>query len=255
MEKWNGKVAVVTGASSGIGAAIVKDLAAHGLIVVGLARRVEKVEEIAEKTKNVSGKIFARKCDVSNEDSMKETFKWIEETFGSIQILINNAAILANGKILDQGDETTEKLNSIINTNFTGLVHCTREAFRLMQKSDEFGMIININSVLGHSIPFSPARLNLYPPTKYALTAVSEVLRQELIAQNNGKIRVSNLSPGSVKTEIVVVGGLAENKEQFFDAHPHLQPEDVAHSVRFLLETPTSVNITQLTIKPVGEKS
>jgi NADP+-dependent farnesol dehydrogenase len=169
--------------------------------------------------------------------------------------LINNAAILVNGKILDHGDETTEKLNSIINTNLTGLVHCTREAFRLMKKSDDFGMIININSVLGHSIPFSPARLNLYPPTKYALTAVSEVLRQELIAQKNGKIRVSNLSPGSVKTEIVVVGGLAENKEQFFDSVPHLQPEDVSHSVRFLLETPTSVNITQLTIKPVGERS
>lgn len=255
MEKWSGKIAVVTGASSGIGAAIVKDLASHGLTVVGLARRSEKVEELVKTFGIIRGKVFARKCDVSDENSLKENFQWIEETFGSIHILINNAAVLANGKILDQGADVTEKLNSIVNTNFTGLVHCTREAFRLMQKSDDFGMIININSVLGHSIPFSTARLNLYPPTKYALTAVSEVLRQELVVQNNGKIRVSNLSPGSVKTEIVVVGGLAENKEQFFDAVPHLNPEDVAQSVRFLLETPTSVNITQLTIKPVGERS
>lgn len=254
MEKWLGKTAVVTGASSGIGEAIVKDLARHGVIVVGLARRSEKVEEIAKNLGSVSGKIFARKCDVSDESSLKEAFKWIEDTFGSIHILVNNAAILTNGKILDQGDDVTKKLNSVVDTNFTGLVHCTREAFRLMLKSDDYGMIININSVLGHTIPFSLARLNLYPPTKYALTAVSEVLRQELIVQNNTKIRVSNLSPGSVKTEIVVVGGLAESMDQFFDEFPYLKPEDVAHSVRFLLETPTSVNVTQLTIKPVGEK-
>ena len=255
MEKWSGKIAVVTGASSGIGAAIIKDLASHGLIVIGLARRSDKIEEIAGSLKSVAGKIHARKCDISDDKSMKETFHWIEQTFGTIHVLINNAAVVSSGKILDQGDDATEKLNSIINTNFTGLVHCTREAFRLMEKSGDYGMIININSVLGHVIPFSTARLNLYPPTKYALTAVSEVLRQELIAQNNGKIRVSNLSPGDVKTDIVVVGNLTENKEKHYENIPHLLPEDVSQSVNFLLETPYNVNITQLTIKPVGERS
>lgn len=255
MEKWSGKIAVVTGASAGIGEAVVKDLAACGMTVIGLARRSEKVEEIVKKLNDDSGKIYARKCDVSDADSLKETFEWIEEKFGSINVLINNAAVLTKGKILDEGDDVTNQLNSIVNTNFTGLVHCTREAFRLMKKSNDYGMIININSVLGHSIPFSEARLNLYPPTKFAITAVSEVLRQELIAQNNGKIRVSNLSPGSVKTDIVVVGGLAANKDQFFDNVPHLQPEDVSQSIKFLLETPFNVNITQLTIKPVGERS
>lgn len=255
MEKWSGKIAVVTGASSGIGEAIIKDLASHGLTVIGLARRSDIIEEIAGNFKNGSGKIHARKCDISDDRSMKETFHWIEETFETVHILINNAAVLSNGKILDQGDDVTEKLNAIINTNFTGLVHCTREAFRLMKKSNDYGMIININSVLGHVIPFSTARLNLYPPTKYALTAVSEVLRQELIAQNNGKIRVSNLSPGDVKTDIVVVGKLTENKDEHYKKVPHLLPEDVSQSVRFLLETPYNVNITQLTIKPVGERS
>lgn len=255
MEKWSGKFAVVTGASSGIGEAIVKDLATNGVNVIGLARRSEKVETIVKNLGNVPGKVYAKKCDVSDLNSVKETFKWIEEKFGSIHILVNNAAILSKGKILDQGDDVTDKLNAVIKTNFTGLVHCTREAFRLIKKSDDYGMIININSVLGHTIPFSEARMNLYSPTKYALTAVSEVLRQELIAQNNDKVRVSNLSPGSVKTEIVVVGGLAENKDRFFDNIPHLQPEDVSQSVKFLLLTPYSVNITQLTIKPTGERS
>jgi NADP+-dependent farnesol dehydrogenase len=255
MEKWSGKFAVVTGASAGIGEAIVKDLAKSGINVIGLARRSEKIEEYSRNLGNVSGKVYARKCDVSDLTSVKETFQWIEEKFGSIHILVNNAAILSKGKILDEGDDVTEKLHAVINTNFTGLVHCTREAFRLIKKSDDYGMIININSVLGHTIPFSEARMNLYSPTKFAITAVSEVLRQELIAQKSDKIRVSNLSPGSVKTEIVVVGGLAENKEKFFDNIPHLQPEDVAQSVKFLLETPYSVNITQLTIKPTGERS
>lgn len=255
MEKWSGKFAVVTGASAGIGEAIVKDLAANGVNVIGLARRSEKIEEYSKNLGTVSGKVYARKCDISDLSSVKETFKWIEEKFGSIHILVNNAAILSKGKILDEGDDATEKLHAVINTNFTGLVHCTREAFRLIKKSDDYGMIININSVLGHTIPFSEARMNLYSPTKFAITAVSEVLRQELIAQKSDKIRVSNLSPGSVKTEIVVVGGLTESKEKFFDNIPHLQPEDVAQSVKFLLETPYSVNITQLTIKPTGERS
>lgn len=256
MEKWFGKLAVVTGASAGIGEAIVKDLARNGINVVGLARRSEKVEEIARSVGNVSGEIYARKCDVSDSKSVEEAFKWIEEKFGCINILVNNAAILTKGKILDSGDDVADKLNAIVDTNFTGLVHCTRVAYQLMKKSNDYGMIININSVLGHIIPFSPEpRLNLYAPTKYALTAVSEVLRQELISYKNEKVRVSNLSPGSVRTDIVVTGGLAESKEQFFDAHPVLLPEDISQSVLFLLTTPVNVNITELTIKPVGERS
>lgn len=256
MEKWVGKTAVVTGASVGIGEAIVKDLAKSGINVIGLARRSEKIEEIAKSLENVSGKIYARKCDVSDSKSIDEAFKWIEEKFGSINILVNNAAILTKGKILDEGDDVTDKLNAVVDTNFTGLVHCTRVAYRLMKRSDDYGVIININSVLGRTIPFSQEpRLNLYTPTKYALTAVSEVLRQELISFGNDKIRVSNLSPGSVRTDIVVTGGLAESKEEFFDSHPVLLPEDVSQSVLFLLMTPFNVNITELTIKPVGERS
>lgn len=256
MEKWVGKLAVVTGASAGIGEAIVEDLAKSGINVIGLARRSEKVVEIAERLKNVSGKVYARKCDISDSKSVDEAFKWIEDKFGSINILVNNAAILSKGKILDGGDDVADKLNAVVDTNFKGLVHCTRLAYQLMKKSDDYGMIININSVLGHTIPFSSEpRLNIYAPTKFALTAVSEIMRQELISYSNEKIRVSNLSPGSVKTDIVVTGGLAESKEQFFNPHPVLLPKNISQSVLFLLMTPFNVNITELTIKPVGERS
>lgn len=251
MEKWVGKIAVVTGASAGIGEAIALDLAKAGIHVIGLARRNEKVESFAKKLGETPGKIHAHQCDVSDLESVKEAFKWIEKTFGLIHILVNNAGTAFKMQILDEND-VTDKLNSVINTNFTGLVHCTREAVRLIKKSNDYGMIINIGSIAGHSIPFRPNSLNIYAPTKYAVTAVSEVLRQELIIQDNKRIRVSNVSPGGVQTDMSTPANV--NADEYFADKAILKAGDVSQAVLFLLETPYSVNITQMTVKPVGEK-
>lgn len=245
MEKWRGKIAVVVGASSGIGAAILKDLAAHGIIVIGLARRSELIDEI-------EGKIYARRCDASNLESIKKTFAWIEEKFGSIHILVNNAAILHKLSVFDESEDAADKLNSVINTNFTGVVHTTREGVRLMRKSDDFGIIINVNSIAGHSVYAGLHISNLYSPTKYALTAFSAIVRQELIVSGSDKIRVSNLSPGVVKTNIMISGKAFESAADY-DKVAHLQSEDISQGLIYLLETPYNVNVTQLTIKPVGE--
>lgn len=250
MEKWRGKIAVIVGASSGIGAAIFKDLARHGIIVIGLARRSEKIEEIASE---VGGEIYARKCDASNLESIRDNFKWIEEKFGKIHILINNAAILHKLSIFDESEEAAEKLNSVINTNLTGVVHCTREGVRLMKKSNDFGIIINVNSIAGHSVYAGLHISNLYSPTKHALTAFSEIIKQDLVVNGNEKIRVSNLSPGVVKTNIMIAGK-AFNSEADYDNVPHLLAENISQGVIYLLETPFNVNVTQLTIKPVGER-
>lgn len=247
MEKWNGKIAVVVGASSGIGESVLKVLAERGLIVIGLARRSERIKT----AKNC--KIFARKCDASDLKSIKETFKWIEETFGHINVLINNAAILHKMSIFDESEEATEKLNAVIDTNFTGAVHLIREGVRLMKKSDDYGLIVNVNSIAGHSVYAGLHISNLYSPTKHAMTALSEIVRQELIVSGNEKIRVSNLSPGVVKTNIMVAGK-AFNSKADYDNIPHLEAEDIAQGVIYLLETPYNVNVTQLTIKPVGER-
>ncbi|CAO1333025.1 unnamed protein product [Diamesa tonsa] len=253
MEKWEGKLAVITGASSGIGAAILKDLAKAGVNVVGLARRVEKIQEIINKSEEVTGKMYAYKCDVSDQESVTAAFKWIEDTFGSFQILVNNAGVERNVQILDEGDEAGNKLNEVIKTNFTGLVHCTREGFRLIKKSDDYGFIININSILGHINPFMRFSMNMYPATKYAVRATSEVIRQELICMNNTKIRVSNISPGAVKTDIGVAAGFSKPTEGHFDDIPHLKDFNVSQSVLYLLSTPYNVNVTELTVRPVGE--
>jgi NADP+-dependent farnesol dehydrogenase len=240
MEKWLGKVAVVTGASSGIGAAIIKDLANHGLTVIGLARRSERVEEIS---KEFGGKIIARKCDVSDQASLKAAFKWIEENYSEINIFINNAGLLHKLSVLDSSDDATDKINSVISTNFTGAVHCAREAIRLMRKSNDYSMIINMNSIAGHSVYSNLHISNVYSPTKHALTAFSEILRQELVASGSEKIRVSNLSPGVVRTEIMVRGEAFKSDEDY-DSVAHIKSEDISSGVLYLLSTPYNVNVT-----------
>lgn len=252
MEKWSGKVAVVTGASVGIGRAIVQDFAENGIHVIGLARRCKKVEEIAKVLGETSGKIYAYRCDVSDPESVKDAFKWIEEKFGAIHILVNNAAIIYNGKITDESDEAGITMTSVIDINITGVLNCTRAGVRLMKKSDDYGMVININSIVGHSVQFMTGA-NIYAPTKHAMTAFSEVLRQEFVSENNGKIRVSNVSPGLVKTEIAVSSGIFDDIEAY-DKIAHLMPEDIAQAVSFLLQTPYNVNLAQVTVKPALER-
>ena len=193
MEKWRGKIAVITGASAGIGAEILKVFVKNGINVIGLARRPEIINEYAQKlTGEGYGNVYAYKCDVTDLQSIKNTFKWIEEKFGVIHIIVNNAGIIKNIKILSDED-VSDKIDEIIHTNFNGLVHCTHEAYRLIKKSEDYGFIININSNAGHKIFFPAPGLshNVYHGTKYAVTATSEIMRQELIMQENDKVRVT----------------------------------------------------------------
>jgi NADP+-dependent farnesol dehydrogenase len=192
MEKWVGKVAVVTGASAGIGAAIFKDLAAAGVHVVGLARRKEKMEALIKEVKNAPGKMYAVQCDITSETSIREAFEWVAAQLGGCDILINNAGCEKYTGILDEG--SMELMRTVVETNILGLLLCTKEAFRQMKARDNYGYIVNINSIVGHKVPFVAGVkpwLNIYSGSKHALTATTEVLRQELIFMKNEKVRVS----------------------------------------------------------------
>lgn len=96
-------------------------------------------------------------------------------------------------EIIDDTDdrEAIEKMDQVIRTNFTGLVHCTRKAFRLMEKSNDYGIIINIGSIASHTVPWMDFKFNVYAGTKHAVRATTEVIRQELVRRNNKKIRIS----------------------------------------------------------------
>lgn len=192
MDRWFGKTAVVTGASSGIGAAIVIDLVKAGVNVVGLARRKERIDALRDNIpSSAKGTLYAIKCDLTKESDIKNAFNWIEANLGGTDIMINNAGIIKTMNLLDP--ENTENLRETIDTNVLGVVLCSREAFHSMQKRNVNGHIIHINSCAGHKIPYFVGlypSFNIYPSTKYAVTAMTEVMRQEL--QNFGtKVKVT----------------------------------------------------------------
>lgn len=190
MERWVGKVAVVTGASAGIGAAICIDLLKAGVVVVGLARRVELVEEIRSRVcSKVAGSLHAFKCDVTNEADILAAFAWIDRELGGADILVNNAGILRTGLNLVDADNTAA-LKQILDTNVMGLVLCTREAYQSMKRRGvNDGHIVHVNSICGHFVPRIPGcgPLNIYTASKHAVTAITEVMRQEF---NNLQTRI-----------------------------------------------------------------
>lgn len=195
MERWANKVAVVTGASSGIGAAIAVDLVKANMIVIGLARRADKVEELRtmiEPSPTCTGRLQPYKCDVQNETEVRAAFKWIDENFGGVDVLINNAGIILPANLIDANN--TETIKSVIDTNVLGVMFCTREAYRLMKKRKVAGHIVIINSASGHKVPYfvnTPfPSFNIYPATKHAITAMTETYRQEF-QREKSKVKIS----------------------------------------------------------------
>ncbi|XP_055912788.1 farnesol dehydrogenase-like [Eupeodes corollae] len=252
MERWAGKVAVVTGASSGIGLEIAKDLVKAGLIVIGLARRVNKMKALEDELQFRRGSFHSCECDISKLESIKSAFKWISDKFSKVNILINNAGILKFSGILTEGNE--EGLKELIQVNLLGNVYCTKEAHRLMKASfGEECHIINVNSILGHTIPASLASLtyNLYPTSKHALKATTEVLKQELINEKN--IRISSISPGLVKTELAH-SAKHPCADRIMASETILRVEDISRAILFILASPKHVTISELIITPTGQR-
>ncbi|XP_014208550.1 farnesol dehydrogenase-like isoform X2 [Copidosoma floridanum] len=245
MERWSGKVAVVTGASSGIGLATAKALVQHGMTVIGLARRVDKMENEMKAVKG-AGKFFAKSCDITKEADVIQAFEWIEKNCQTVHLLVNNAGTMKCATI---EEVKTEDMVNIINVNIMGLLHCTRQALHLMKKNGHEAHIININSIVGHKVPQLQIPVNVYPATKHAVTAISQTLVNELKGNN---IRVTNISPGAVKTELFDFAQIEALMKSKFTT---LNPEDVVASVLHVVSAPLHVQITELTIKPLGESS
>ncbi|KAH8394475.1 hypothetical protein KR222_011366 [Zaprionus bogoriensis] len=245
MERWQDRVAVVTGASSGIGAAVALDLVRSGVIVVGLARRVERIEALKEQLpEDLQPRLHAHKCDVGEEASVATAFDWIEAQLGGIDILVNNAGLLYSGQLLTM---ELAQLQHVLQVNLMGVIYCTQRAFRSMQQREVAGHVVLINSLTGHHIIHPPNDelqcLNMYPVSKHGITGLLEVMRQELQGLKT-QIKVTSISPGVTDTEILPGG---------YTTLPMLQPEDISAGIMYALGTPPHVQVHQLTIKPVGE--
>ncbi|KAF2897566.1 hypothetical protein ILUMI_08609 [Ignelater luminosus] len=251
MNRWKGKVVVVTGASAGIGAAITEALVVSGLKVVGLARRKERVEALAKHLENEPGRLYAVKTDISNEEEVIGAFEWIKNNLGAISILINNAGIIRGTNLID-GD--TKMWKETLDTNVLGLCVATREAIRSMKDNNIDGHIIHINSIAGHMVPPLPY-FNVYPASKHAVTALTETLRQELNTFKS-KIKITSISPGATESEISQASGAAvvsDVDEYIKSKQCMLKSEDVTDAVLYVLSTPSHVQIHELIMKPVGE--
>ncbi|XP_049803020.1 dehydrogenase/reductase SDR family member 11-like [Schistocerca nitens] len=244
IETYAGRVALVTGASSGIGAAITQALLRHGLTVVGLARRVDRVKALA--LKDAPGKLHAIKGDVADESSIVAAFKWIKENLSGVDILINNAGL---GIDSDLTSGKTEDWKRILDVNVLGLSICTREAVQdMLSRGVDDGFIIHISSLLGHVQPTNSA-IAMYTASKHAVKTLLEGLRKDLVAKKS-KIRVGEVSPGAVKTEFISnFKGVPPN---IYDMIPCLESEDVAEAVVYMLSQHPRVQVHDVLIYPTG---
>lgn len=246
MQRWQGRVAVVTGASSGIGAAVCRDLVAHGLIAVGLARREDRLQALSEELKGSKGKFHYVKTDLTKEDEIVAAFDKIKKDVGGVDVLVNNAGI---GIPTFVKDSEMAKWDTMFKVNVFAVGICIREALKSMKdRGIDDGHIINISSIAAHRVsPVMPA--GVYCSTKAALRFLTEALRRELVTDKS-KIKVTHLSPGLINTEFLEAGGW-ENTS--YDQVAHIEPSEIAKAVHYVLDTPAGTQVNELTVRAVGE--
>lgn len=237
------KVAVVTGASSGIGKAIARKLSEQGCKVVLSSRSKDKLSELKKQLKNES---LVAEMDVSDSKSVSNAFEKIKKTYPKIDILVNCAGVMPltylKNRHLDEWLETIE-------VNVKGTLRCINEVLPSM-KEEKNGHIVNITSVDGKEVYPGGA---VYGASKAALIALSTAMRMELSPEFN--IRVTSIEPGTVDTDLredISDKELLDDKDYGGD-EPKLNPEDIANAVLYAVSQPKSVNINELLIKPTGK--
>ena len=234
--KLKNKTALITGASSGIGAACAKALANNGAKVVLTGRNQTSLEQLSEE---IGGRYMV--ADISQND---EVIKLFDEIGESIDILVNNAGIAPKASIIKGKIESFEDL---LRVNVLAVVHCCQLAIKKFDPSTG-GQIINISSMSGHRVPPSGG---FYAATKFAVRAITEALRYELKIQKN-KTRVSMISPGFVDTPLLdnYFKGSEEKLSELRERLEMLKPEDVADSLIHILESPNHVEIGDIMMRP-----
>jgi len=229
MNRLSNKVAVVTGASKGIGAGIAKGLAAEGAsVVVNYASSKEGADRVVAEIVGKGGKAVAVQGDVSNVSDVQHLFAETKKAFGRLDVLVNNAGVYQFAAL---GEITEEQFHRQFNTNVLGLILATQEAEKLF--GSEGGSIINIGSTASSLTPPTTA---VYTATKGAVDAITHVLAKELGPK---KIRVNSINPGMVETEGVrAMGVIGSDFQKQLEAQTPLggigQPEDIAPIAVFL---------------------
>jgi NADP+-dependent farnesol dehydrogenase len=179
MEKWQGKVAVITGGNSGIGLAILKKLAQSGIKTIGFDIEIDNIMKLKDELKNVQ--IYEKVCDVTKDESVESAFEWAEKTHGGVDILINTARTYRNVGVLDYGKPVRE-LQYNIDVDFVGAIRCARLGYKSMETRDTYGYIINVNANFSNLLtPMKDIELGVYSGACSALQTTSNVRRKNYL--------------------------------------------------------------------------
>ena len=237
------KIILVTGASSGIGEAIARDLAAHGAKVLLGARRTERVAAIAADIRDAGGTAEARSLDVVDRRSVAEFAQAALDLWGRIDVLVNNAGIMPLSPLSAGKHDEWERM---IDVNVKGVLWGIGAVLPTMERQGS-GQIINIGSIGALRVVPTAA---VYCATKFAVRAISDGLRQESAA-----IRVTCVNPGVVESELASTITHEETKAVMDEYRAiALQPLDIARAVRQVIEAPDSVDTTEITIRPTASQ-
>jgi NADP-dependent 3-hydroxy acid dehydrogenase YdfG len=242
----NGKVAVVTGASSGIGEATVLALAAQGASVVAGARRKERLDDLVQRVSHDGGKAIAVECDVTDEQQAHDLVFRAIERFGTIDILVNNAGVMLLSTV---GKSLSDQWRAMFEVNVMGLLYATDAAISQMKEQGS-GHLVNISSVAGRKV--SRDSSGVYAGTKHAVNAISEGLRQELLEEN---IRVSIVGPGAVETELAdhITDEEAREGLRGLMKLERLQAQDIAEAIVYAVSQPERVSVNEILIRPTQQ--
>ncbi|RNJ79736.1 MAG: SDR family oxidoreductase [Nitrosopumilus sp. H8] len=242
-----GKVALITGASSGIGRATALALSKAGAKVAVGARRTDRLEELAKEISGRGGEIFHKKLDVTQRRECDEFAKEVLEKWGSIDILVNNAGLMPLSFFKNL---KVDEWDRMIDVNIRGVLYCTAAVISHMREKKS-GHIVNISSVAGRIV--FPAG-SVYCATKHAVAAFSEGLRQEFSVRSG--IRVTSIEPGVVATELndaitdESLKGFVENAKKM----EALQAQDIAEAIVYATGSPQHVNVNEILIRPTTQE-
>jgi clavulanate-9-aldehyde reducatase len=247
MGSLDGRKALITGASSGLGEATALLMAREGAAVALGARRKDRLDAVVEQIEGDGGRAMAIEADVSDEEQARSLVKTTQAELGGLDCLVNNAGLMLLGPV--QGADTDE-WRQMIDVNLLGLLYCTHEALPIMRDGGG-GDIVNLSSVAGRT-----ARLGMgvYNMTKWGVVGFSEGLRQEALHVG---VRVTCVEPGFVATELqghntnpLTVKGIEKMRERIGDV---LEADDVARAIVYVVSQPQHVSLSEVVVRPTGE--
>ncbi|WP_019538815.1 SDR family oxidoreductase [Proteiniphilum acetatigenes] len=248
-EKLDKTVALVTGASSGIGRATAIRLASAGAKVVLVARRIERLKELEQQIKNAGGEAFPIEADLTNVNEANEAITKTITMFGRLDTLVNAAGVMNNGATLER---SLEELEQMIAVNLRGLLYITRAALPYLIEAVATSPrkvvdVVNISSVAGR---IATAQVAVYNATKFGVTAATEAWRQEFTRQS---VRFSVVEPGAVDTELWDEAGWKVFNDLFGKVES-LHASDIAEAVAFIVTNPRRVAINEIVVRPTDQK-